>query len=164
MAFPISRTRTFQVESAGDPSAAAEPAMAAIEEWLAARGAARIQRSGNVLAFRAGFVPLLTDWSKRTSKRLAVGWNPLMTVGSGRVAVAETADGLEVTYSLRFTELIVISVILCLLFAAATPESAQINRWASAAWLALGPFGYLVASTGVGVALENVVRQAAREV
>ena len=162
MPFPISRSRTFQVAASGDPATLVEPTLAAIEAWLAARGAARIQRADDQLAFRAGFVPLLTDWSKKTSKRLAVGWNPLMTVGSGRIRVAGAKSGLEVTYSLRFTELIIFSIIMFLIFFGSMPESAPVDRWVSAAWLGLAPLGYLVASIGVGVALENVAREAVR--
>ena len=160
MPFPISRSRTFRVATVGPPGPFVGPTLAAIEAWLAARGAGRMQRRDDEIAFRAGFLPLLTDWRKSTSKRLAVGWNPLMTVGSGRVQVAPGEGGLEVTYSLRFTQLIVVASVLFLVFFGATPESAQVSRWVSAAWFGLVPLGYLVASVGIGMALETVAKEA----
>ena len=159
MPFPISRTRTFQVPSPGADEASSEPVLEAIEAWLQARGARRVERSGGALAFRAGFLSLLSDWRKSTSRRLAISWNPLMTVGSGWVQVTPIAGGLEVTYSLRFVELIVVSFIFCLIFLGAMPETAAVSRWVSAGWFGLIPLGYVVASLGIGLSLEKVARK-----
>lgn len=154
MPFPLSLNRCIQVRGLGDPDQYVEPVLIAISDWLERKRAKQIVRSGHVVSFRAGLF------------RLVTGLNPLGPIGSGSIAVSPGADGVDICYNLRFTELFVtITVLVAVFFGPAMWRAPNLDEFDAIAnlgffWLWLFGGNYVITSFRVPRALRKVAREA----
>jgi hypothetical protein len=154
MPFPLSLNRCTQVQVTGDPEQYVEPVLTAISDWLKHKRARRIVRSAHSVSFSAGIF------------RLVTGLNPLGPIGSGSIAVSPDADGIDICYSFRFTELFVtVTVMVAAFFGPPMWRAPNLDEFDAISllgilWLWLFGGNYAITSFRVPRLLRKVAREA----
>ena len=165
MSFPISRQCQFYIEAAEAADFRRKDMIEAMAHWAADAGARRLQTGPEGLLFKGGLFSFITDWRISTSRRMTVGFNPLIPVSNATVEVRREAKGYLVSCRYRFTELLVFSVILILLFLGLPrPDAAPIaglpaNAWLAVGWCGVFLWGFWVSPARITRELEAAARE-----
>jgi hypothetical protein len=154
MPFPLSLNRCIHVRGPGDPDQYVELVLTAISDWLERKRARRIVRSPHCVSFSAGIF------------RLVTGLNPLGPIGSGSIAVSPDANGINICYSFRFTELfVVVTVMVAAFFGPPTWRAPNLDEFDTIAilgtfWIWLFGGNFAITSYRLPRLLRKVAREA----
>jgi len=165
MPFPFSYLHTFMIQGEEVGHGQTQHVIDALEQWAHDAGGRHIQKSETGLKFHGGMMSFLTDWRTSTSKRIMVGWNPLIPISIATLKVKRVDRGLAVTCSFYYIGLLLLTLALFALFVGLRDASGpiilglQVNTWLAVSWVGVFVAGYFVSAYGVGGALESVCKE-----
>lgn len=154
MPFPISVIGSFDVETPDAPDQYVSSLKTAISDWLVENRARKVSQTAQGFSFKAGFF------------RWVSNWNPLFSIGSGDIEVMRQGTSIQVTYRLRFTEiLIIVTSLVVFIFGPYAWSRFNLNEVETtgilmAIWFGLFGMNYFLARYRIPKALKQIARQA----
>lgn len=153
MPFPLSRFGTFHIDHPDATEEHAASVRGEIALWANQQRAQDVERTAQGITFKGGMF------------RFVSKANPLVAISSGSIDVLHEETGLRVTYSLLFTQMLLIITtavaLLGVLVRQATPFSWTTTcRVLLIAWLWLFGMNYVISRIEIPKALRRVAQSA----